>query len=74
VEELAKMGGCFSSQCSVELLGVNSDASDIGSCTEDTESLDATGLPYMLDKDPDDGLVEGIASYEFEGPSVGLRS
>jgi hypothetical protein len=67
-------GSCFWSKYSAELLGVKKDDPAIGNCTEDTESRDDIGLPYMLDKDPDGGLVEGIVSQKFGALSGGVGS
>jgi hypothetical protein len=56
----------------VDRLGAKEDDAGIGNCNEDTEKRDNTGAPYMLDEDPEAGLVEVIDSQELVAPSWGI--
>jgi hypothetical protein len=52
----------------VDRLSAKEDDAGIGNCNEDTEKRDNTGAPYMLEEDPEAGLVEDIDSKELVAP------
>jgi hypothetical protein len=56
----------------VDRLGAKEDDAGTGNCNEDAEKRDNTGPPYMLDKDPEAGLVEDTDSQELVAPSWGI--